>query len=183
MSGEAMVGGESPTQGAAVRHAELREALPVFARGREVVFSRGTRFPPHCVTCGAQAAVTRRVTLYWQPGSFSVSLVVDLPTESAVVDLPLCLHHAARRREMILGGWSGVAMSIALMLGALWSLGPGSRGVAWVLTALGAVTALASGIALSRSDALLQAVEINDFGVRATGAGQAFLDKLPTGSW
>jgi len=52
-----------------------------------------------------------------------------------------------------------------------------------VLTALGAVTALASGIALSRSDALLQAVEINDFGVRATGAGQAFLDKLPTGSW
>jgi hypothetical protein len=183
MSGEVMAGGDSPTPGAVCRHAEVRERLPVFTRNGEVVFSRGTRFPPHCVKCGAQAAVTRRVTLYWQPGSFSVSLVIDLPTENAVVDLPLCLHHAARRRQMIQGGWSGVAVSLALLLGALWSLGPESRTTPWVLTALGAVTALASGIALSRSDDLLQAVEINDFGVRARGAGQAFLDKLPTGNW
>ncbi len=183
MSGDVKAGGESPTQGAAFRHAEVREALPVFARGGEVVFARGTRFPPFCVTCGAQAAATRRVTLLWKPGSFLASLVVIFPTQSAVVDLPLCLHHVARRRQMILGGWLGVAVSLALMLGALRNLSPGSRGVAWVLTALGAFTALASGIALSRSDALLQAVEINDVGVRATGAGQAFLDKLPPGRW
>ena len=112
------------------------------------------------------------MTLYWKPGSFAASLVVDFPTESAVVDLPLCLHHAARRRQMTLGGWAGFAASLALLLGAFWILGPGSRTVPWVLTALGAITALASGIALSRSDALLQAVEINDFGVRARGASQ-----------
>ena len=29
----------------------------------------------------------------------------------------------------------------------------------------------------------LQAVEIDEFGVRARGASQAFLDKLPTASW
>lgn len=183
MSGEPVLGSDASAPGAGSRHAEVRENLPVFAHHGEVVFSQRARFPPFCVECGAQAAVTRRVTMHWQPGSFAVSLVVDLPTERAVVDLPLCVHHAARRRQMTLRGWSGMAVSIALLLGALWSLGPGSRTVPWVLTALGAVTALASGIALSRSDALLQPVEINEFGVRARGAAPAFLDKLPRGSW
>lgn len=86
--------------------------------------------------------------MHWRPGSFAVSLAVDLPTERAVVDLPRCVHPAARRRQMTLRGWSGMAVSIAL----------------------------------SRSDAPLQPVEIHEFGVRARGAAPAFLDKLPRGS-
>lgn len=183
-----MASSDSPTLGAAFRHTKVRESLPVFARNGEVVFSRGTRFPPHCVRCGAHAEASLRATLRWHPAwvyglllvnpLFYVVVAATL-TAGAEVDVPICRRHAAQRRQMLVGGWSGIAVSLALLMGALWSLGPGSVVLPWVLTALGAVTTLASVIALSRSSAPLKAVEINEFSVRAEGAAQAFLDKLP----
>lgn len=187
-----MADSDSSAQGAVFRHAEVRESLPVFARNGEVVFSQRTRFPPYCVKCGAHAETSLRATLRLHPGwvywlllvnVILYALVATAMTKQAAVELPLCLHHAARRRQALLGGWAAFVGSLVLFVGALLRLGSGDSNVPCAVAAVAAVTALGSLIAVSRASTPLQPVEINDFGVRAKGASQAFLDKLPTGNW
>jgi hypothetical protein len=153
--------------------------------GKQVVLRRNAALPDRCVKCNAPAhGIRLKRQLSWHPSAWYLLIFVGLliyvivaliVRKQAVVQLPLCEAHRARRRWIITTCWLAFLGGIALIiLGANQAAGGG-----WIIvTGIVAILAGAFGGALLAPPVTPARID-SDF-VWLRGAGREFLDTLPT---
>lgn len=160
-----------------------------YAQGKDVVLLRGSALPGYCVKCGQPGVKHIEKTMHWHPTWVALTillspliyiLVASLVRKSQPVAIPLCGHHAERRRRAAL-----IAVG-ALVLGAL-SFGVAASGTMrgaeapWLL--LCAASPVVALVAWVVGGSLLTPVLIDERTVRMRGAGPGFLQGLPPWMW
>lgn len=174
----------------AYRPMQAQDALPIWADGDELVFSRNTRFPPCCIKCGAASSTELHKTLVWHPQwlyvlilfpGWLIYLIVALAMQKkAEVALPLCQPHHERRRRWIVGAWATGLLGLVVMC-AVPTLAPAMSQDDALCAGMGVgtllmVAALIGGIVGAR---VVHPTHIDDRMVRVKGAGRAFLAMAP----
>jgi len=150
--------------------------------GKKVMTYNQRALPARCYKCNhAAVEPPLKRKLYWHPVAYYLLIFVNLIVyvlvamvvrKRASVDVYLCARHIQRRKYFIIGGWSGTALGmVMLMTGIAENIG--------ALTAVGFFVILLAIIVAMRGASLIRATRIKGDTVWLSGAGKEFLASLP----
>ena len=149
--------------------------------GSTLVMSKDASLPDHCVKCDAPANVRLKRNLSWHhPALFLLLLLAWLIylilamalRKRATVYLGLCQQHYERRRNSLIAGFITLAVSLALVFGAIASEYP-------LVALLGLFGILASAIWLAFIARVVNVKKIDDRFVWLTGIDKNYLARFP----
>ncbi len=150
--------------------------------GSTLVMSKDASLPDYCVKCDAPADGFRlkRNFSWHHPALFLVVLVATLVylilamvlRKRATVYLGLCREHYEKRRTFLIAGFVILAVSFALIFGAIASDYP-------AFALLGLVGILASAIWLTFVARVVTVKKIDDRFVWLTGINENYLSRFP----
>jgi hypothetical protein len=167
----------------------LREGAPLAGKnnaawrdGKKVVTYDQSSLPARCYKCNhAVAEPPMKRKLDWHPAAYYLLIFLNLfiyvivaifVRKRASVDVYLCAQHARRRKNFIIGGWSGAAVAIPLIIGAM------AANNSWLMLVGIAVLSVAIIAGLAGAS-LIGATRIKGNTVWLRGAGSEFLASLP----
>ncbi len=150
--------------------------------GKKVMTYNQKSLPPRCYKCNhAIVEPPMKRKLYWHPVGYYLLILVNVILYAVVamvvrkrasVELYLCAQHSKRRKYFIIGGWSGTALGIAMLIvGISEDIG--------VLTAIGFLVIFLAILVGLRGASLTRATRIKGDTVWLSGAGKEFLASLP----
>jgi hypothetical protein len=150
--------------------------------GKKVVARNETSLPARCYKCNHEVAsppLTRK--LYWHPAWYYLfiffniiiyAIVAMIVRKKATLKIYLCERHAQRRKNFIIGGWSGAALAIIVVITGI------SLNLGWMI-ALGFVGLLAAIIIGIAGAQVARPARIKGDTIWLTGSGKEFIASLP----
>jgi hypothetical protein len=155
---------------------------PYWRSGALLIARHGATLPPRCVKCNALVnEPLKKARFYWHHQAWFVLVLLNIILYAVVslfvrkhadVTFGLCAEHKRRRNLALLIGFSGIALSIAVIVVAALASAPALIPIALVMI-LGFIV-----YTVVRARALLP-VRIDRFGAQLKGCGEDFLASLP----
>jgi hypothetical protein len=174
---------------------EADEGRGVWQDGKILVMAKVARLPSRCVKCNEPATFRLRRKLAWMSPWFYVLLIFLLGglllyallglvfQKTAVLEIPLCEKHRAKRSRGILIGWIVGLMGFALCFSPAFS----SNGVVGLLVLLGIFMILFGLIFGSITSQVVTPQKIDDTHVWLKKVSPLYLAELPilpgSGGW
>jgi hypothetical protein len=147
-----------------------------------LVMSKDAVLPDRCVKCNSPANGLRlKRTLYWHNPIFYVLIFVGvliyfivamLVRKTAIIDVPLCENHLARRRNSLIVGWVLMLLGIIGFVLAIAGNEP-------IFAAIGALAMLFGFVLAISAARTVLPKKIDDRFVWLKGINKDYLDQLP----
>ncbi len=155
----------------------------VWRRGKLIVFRKNTALPFRCVKCNAPAhGKPLRSNLSWHPPAIYLTILIGLiiyvivalcVQKSARISFGLCARHRRRRARVVAVSWLFALTCVSLIVCSIPLDNPAFAVLGLLILILGLVLYLI----FARS---LTAARIDNEWVWLRGAGEEFLDTLPS---
>lgn len=163
---------------------QVASPVGVFTDGKNIIVSRGARFPNFCIKCGEPARTSLQKTMYWHPSWLAILIFLGLlPYAIAVLAvrtkmdliLPLCTLHQERYKNRRRVSLAILIASIGILLSCFYL----SDDNIPMALGLGLVGLLTAGIVWELASTLLRANLIDAEKGSFRGANERFMQKCP----
>ncbi|MGA2497549.1 MAG: hypothetical protein ABSH20_07395 [Tepidisphaeraceae bacterium] len=173
----------------------LGPAQPGFGcwrRGNRVIVAKtGVPLPPICFKCGQPTRRYKLHSLTWHhpllyllilPGILIYAIVALCVQQKANIEIPVCETHYRKRRNWVIIAWLVLLAAIGIgIAGCAGTLGPRRTELLGGLCFLGGfLVAILAGIVGIYAGRIAYAKEIDAHWVQLGGAGEDFLNRLPS---